>query len=111
MEEFVGQRSRNVVIRYNIPFGVFTRRHENCRENDGGYVRSRAGRVTEDVSVHASLTIEIHFHNYLTIRPRGSSSRRRRRRCTAGKTFDLIHNRRHGCPVRTRDGSSRLNST
>lgn len=33
----------------NIPFGVFTRRHENCGENDDGRrsVRPRPGRVTE----------------------------------------------------------------
>lgn len=33
----------------NIPFGVFTRRHENCGENDGGRRSGRPGpgRVTE----------------------------------------------------------------
>jgi len=48
---------------------LFTRRHENCGGNDGAGRDHRCrGRVMSRKSqeIYAPVTIEIHFHNYLT---------------------------------------------
>lgn len=48
---------------------MFTRRHENCGENYGAGRDHRCrGRVMswKRVEIYAPVTIEIHFHNYLT---------------------------------------------